>query len=141
MLGRLGTSVAVHDPKETSAAGSPGPPLSGVRWITVVAVALWLLVVGLGFGLGATDFAVASAIGGAIAIINFQMMWRAAVSKLFGPVRERAVVWSVLRWTGLLLALITAVWLVGLDPLGLLVGLTMVVVAIPLSAALGLVRG
>jgi len=112
-----------------------------VRWITVVAVALWLLVVGLGFGLGTTDFAVASALGGAIAIINFQLMWRTAASQMFGPVPKRAVVWSVLRWTGLLLALVIAMLLAGLDPAGLLVGLTVVVAAILLSAALGLVRG
>lgn len=133
--------MATHDQQGTPAAEGPGPPLSGVRWITIVAVALWLLVVGSGFGLGAIDFAVASAVGGAIAIINFQMMWRTAASKLFGPVPKRAVVWSVMRWIGLLLILITALWLVGLDPLGLLVGLTLVVAAIVLSAAVGLVRG
>ena len=129
------------DQEVTPAGGDPSPPLSGVRWITIVAVALWLLVVGFGFGLGAADFAIASAVGGAIAILNFQMMWRTAASKLFGPVPKRAVLWSVIRWIGLLLILITALLLVGLDPMGLLVGLTMVVAAILLSAAVGLVRG
>jgi len=107
--------------------------------ITVVAAALWLLAVGLGFFLVGRDFAVAVALGGGVALVNFQMMWVAAARSLEGA--PSTTVWTVLRWVGLGAALVAAVLLVRVDVAGLLVGLSVVVAAILLSAALGLVRG
>jgi hypothetical protein len=107
--------------------------------VTAVALALWLLVVGLGYFLVGVRFAVAAGIGGAIALVNFQVMWVSAARAMEG--RKSATVWTVLRWLGLGGMLLSLVLLVQIDVAGLLVGLSVVVAAILTSAALGLVRG
>lgn len=107
--------------------------------VTAVALALWLLVVGLGFSLVGGRFALAAGIGGAIALVNFQMLWVSAARAMEGG--KTATVWTVLRWLGLGGLLLTLVLLVRIDIAGLLVGLSVVVAAILTSAALGLVRG
>jgi len=136
--------VTGGDQEAAPRGGEPGgattpPPLAGAVAITVVAAALWLLAVGLGFFLVGRDFAVAVALGGGVALVNFQMMWVAAARSLEGA--PSTTVWTVLRWVGLGAARGAAVLLVRVDVAGLLVGLSVVVAAILLSAALGLVRG
>jgi hypothetical protein len=137
--------VASSEPDVTQAGGGPEqigpPPLAGVRRITAVAIALWLLIVGLGYGLGATDFSIGVAVGGAIAVANFQFLWRSAAGKLEGVPVGAGAVWAVLRYSGLGIALVAAMGLFRVDPAGLLVGLTVVVAAIGFAVITGFVRG
>ena len=107
--------------------------------VTLVALALWLLVVGLGYSLVGVRFAMAAGIGGAIALLNFQVMWVSLARGMEGG--KTAPVWTMLRWLGLGGSLLSLVVLVRIDGAGLLVGLSVVVAAILTSAALGLVRG
>lgn len=127
-------------PQGVEPGGENTPPsLVSVVSVTAVALALWLLVVGLGYSLVGGRFALAAGIGGAIALVNFQMMWVSAARAMEGG--KTAPVWTVLRWLGLGGLLLTLVLLVQIDVAGLLVGLSVVVAAILTSAALGLVRG
>ncbi len=107
--------------------------------VTAVALALWLLAVGLGLGLVGGRFAVACGIGGFIALVNFQVMWVSTARAMEGS--RSATVWSVLRWLALGGMLLVLVALVRVDAAGLLVGLSVVVAAIFISTILGLVRG
>jgi len=100
-----------------------------------------LLIVGIGFGLGATDFAIGAAFGGAIVVVNFQFLWRSAAGRLDGAPAAAGTVWAVLRYTALGIGLVAAIWLFDVDPAGLLVGLTVVVAAIGVAALTGMVRG
>ena len=107
--------------------------------VTAVALALWLLAVGLGYCFKGGSFAVACGMGGAIALVNFQVMWVSAARAMEGG--KTAPVWTVIRWLGLGGLLLALVVMVQVDMAGLLVGLSVVVAAILISAALGLVRG
>jgi hypothetical protein len=109
----------------------------------IVATALWVVLVGAGYAVSGLDFAVGVSIGGALMLVNFRLLAQATARTLgLAPPRPRRdVVISALRWTGTAAVLMAALWIVDVDPAGLLVGLSVVVAAILLAAALGLVRG
>lgn len=119
-------------------------PQAGLRAVVVVACGLWLLLSGGCLLLGPWQFAAGTALGGAIALVNFQALrWVAAraLGQTDPRVARRLGALSVLRWAGVGIALVLAVWVVGVDPLGLAVGLTVIVVAILFTAAVGWLRG
>ncbi len=109
----------------------------------IVATALWVVLGGVGFAVSGLDFAVGVALGGALALVNFQLLTRSTARMLgLTPHRSRRAVWlGALRWLGTAAVLMAALWFVDVDPAGLLVGLSVIVAAILLAAALGLVRG
>ena len=116
---------------------------AGARAIVIAAAVLWAVAIGVGFALSDLDFAVGTAIGGALVLVNFQLMARvtARTLGLAPPKPQLGAVITALRWTGTGAALMVALWIVDVDPAGLLVGLSVVVVGILVAAALGLVRG
>ena len=116
---------------------------AGARAIVIVATALWAVTVGAGFLVGGLEFAAGASLGGALALVNFQLMRRTAARTLgLAPPGGRwGPVLGTLRWAGTAAALVAAIWVLPVDPVGLLVGLSVVVLAIGIAAALGLVRG
>jgi hypothetical protein len=116
---------------------------AGARTIVLVGTALWVVLVGAGYALRGLDFAVGVSIGGGLALVNFQLLsWATARALGLTPSRpRRAVFICALRWGGTAAALMAAIWIVDLDPAGLLVGLSVIVAAILFAAALGLIRG
>ncbi len=116
---------------------------AGARGIVIAATALWVVATGVGFALGGLDFAAGTAIGGALVLVNFQLMARvtARTLGLAPPKPQLGAVITALRWAGTGAGLMVALWIVDVDPAGLLVGLSVVVVGILVAATLGLVRG
>ena len=118
-------------------------PHRGIRSITAVAGVLWILAMAAGFALGGLDLAAGVSLGGALALVNFWMLGRSVTRLVTNAGREDRAgsVWTVVRWVVLGISLMVSLWALQVNPLGLLVGLTVVVTAIPLCAALRLVRG
>lgn len=116
---------------------------AGARAIVIVATVLWVVLVGAGYAVGGLDFAVGVSIGGALALVNFQLLVRSTARTLglAPPGTRRDLLLGALRWAGTAAVLMAALWVVDVSPVGLLVGLSVIVVAILVAAALGLVRG
>lgn len=116
---------------------------AGARAIVIAATALWVVMIGVGFALGGLGFAVGVSIGGALVLVNFQLLVRSSAQTLgLAPPRpRRKVLLGALRWGGTAAVLMAALWVFDVDPVGLLVGLSVIVVGILVAAALGLVRG
>lgn len=119
-------------------------PQAGIRAVVLVATALWLLLSGGSLLLAPWPFAAGVLLGGAIALVNFQALrWLTAraLGRTDGDAAKRLGVLSVLRWAAVGIALVLAVWVVKIDPVGLATGLTVVVTAIFVAAAIGWLRG
>lgn len=116
---------------------------AGARAIVIAAAALWGVLIGAGFALGGLDFAVGVSIGGALVLVNFQLLVRSSTQTLgLAPPIPRRRAWiGLLRWGGTAAVLMAALWIFDVDPVGLLVGLSVIVAGILVAAALGLVRG
>ncbi len=133
-----GPSVPPPDPVELGS-----DPRRGVRAIAAVAGALWLLALAGGYALGGLDVAAGVSLGGALALANLWMLERSVLRLLTsaGQDDRRGAAWTVVRWVAIGVTLMVALWAFDVDPLGLLVGLTVVVTAILVTAGVGLVRG
>lgn len=109
----------------------------------LVGTALWAVFVGAGYLLSGLEFAVGVSIGGGLALVNFRVLsWATARMLGLTPARpRRAIFVTGLRWGGTAAALMATLWFADADPAGLLVGLSVIVAAIFLAAALGLIRG
>jgi hypothetical protein len=117
-------------------------PQAGLRAVLLVAGALWLLLIGGSLLLGSWPLTAGVAIGGGIALANFQAL-RWLTARALGLVEpgKRLGLTSLLRWLGMGMALVASVLLLQVDPVGLAAGLTVVVVAIFIAAAAGWLRG
>ena len=116
---------------------------AGARAIVIAATALWVVAIGVGFALSGLDFAVGTAIGGALVLVNFQLLVRSSAQMLgLAPPRpRRKALMGPLRWGGTAAVLMASLWVFDVNPAGLLVGLSVIVAGILIAAALGLVRG
>ena len=115
-------------------------PQGGIRVLVVVAATIWVLAMAIGYGLAGLEFAAGTAIGGALVLVNIQLLARAVARGLERG--QRPPLWlAVLRWIGIGAVLMVFLWVLKVDPLGLLIGTSVVAAAVPVAAVTRLIRG
>lgn len=108
-----------------------------IRWVVGCAAVLAVVGVGVSLGLGRVDYAVGIAVGGAIALANLWMLTR-LVRRMMAPGGAGASVGLFLLKMGLLGGVLFGAFkLVPMDVLGFTLGLSVVVLAVTLSAIFG----
>ncbi len=108
----------------------------------LVASALWVVMTAASLLLGSWPLTAGVALGGAVALANFQALrWLTARALGSAEPGGGMGLGSVLRWIGVGIALVVSVWVLHVDPMGLAAGLTVVVAAIFVAAAVGWLHG